>query len=89
MYPSDYGLSAIETNWTISLYADSSTGFEYESISSTSWMHNTMTKQQFLVGLFHLHQISLNMLLYGIIIVIFLATTMLVTIMEQFIQFCI
>ncbi len=44
MYPSDYGFSAINTNWSKPLYATSSTdGFEDTAINKTSWMFNTMT----------------------------------------------
>ncbi len=43
MYPSDYGFSASESNWTTSLYADSGTGFEDVEVNGTSWMFSIMT----------------------------------------------
>ena len=42
MYPSDYGLSAVNANWDKPLLAGSSTeGFEDAAIKGTSWMFST------------------------------------------------
>ncbi len=44
MYPSDYGLSAIDTNWDKSLNVGSSAeGFEDAAVNGTSWMYSTMS----------------------------------------------
>ena len=43
MYPSDYGLSATDTNWTTKLGANSGINFSTGSVNETTWAFSTMS----------------------------------------------
>ncbi len=47
MYPSDYGLSASENNWTTLFWSKSERSFKDEEVAATSWIYSTMTGRNY------------------------------------------
>ena len=54
MYPSDYGLSAIDTNWDKKYYDETSESFYQADIKATTWMYSTIndakSKQSWMIS---------------------------------------